>query len=231
MDINSLLLEQDQIFDSENTNELISSLLSSHDSILKNLSQFIHDEMGQQLAFLKLFLVVMQQKLRTSKIDQIYFESLLNTCLEQVQSCMVSSTHIIHHLTPPPFDEVSLSAAIHRYLKPLIAFHDSIEFTLDLSFDESRLSKQLSELVYRITQEAIHNALKHGSPSFIQMVFAMKKETLYITVSDNGGGFSELGNLVYFGLKSLRERLLPFNGTLKICNKKGGTQLQAVIPL
>ena len=88
--------------------------------------------------------------------------------------------------------------------------------------------------LYRIVQEAIHNAIKHANATQIDIKLHLLKTELTLLISDNGSGMevnnikSTAGN----GLKSLKNRALIIGGEFNIHSKPGkGTQLQFEIPL
>jgi signal transduction histidine kinase len=88
--------------------------------------------------------------------------------------------------------------------------------------------------LYRIVQEAIHNAIKHANATQIDVKLNLSKNELNLLISDNGRGMeinnsrSTAGN----GLKSLKNRALIIGGEFNIHSKAGkGTHLQFEIPL
>jgi two-component system sensor histidine kinase DegS len=88
--------------------------------------------------------------------------------------------------------------------------------------------------LYRIVQEAIHNAIKHANATQIDVKLHISKTELSLLISDNGRGMevnnskSTAGN----GLKSLKNRALIIGGEFNIHSKAGkGTHLQFEIPL
>jgi len=90
---------------------------------------------------------------------------------------------------------------------------------------------------YRITQEALSNAEKHGHAEHVDIELSMEVDGLCLTVTDDGVGFDPTG--IYppdgkggFGIIGMRERMRLLNGRLEVISAPGaGTQVFAIIPL
>jgi signal transduction histidine kinase len=91
----------------------------------------------------------------------------------------------------------------------------------------------VKEALYRIAQEALHNAFKHAQPTSVQVALSCSGELITLEVSDNGAGF-ETGQSFpgHLGLVSMRERVVRLGGTLEIESAPGsGTCVRARIPV
>ena len=102
------------------------------------------------------------------------------------------------------------------------------EITLDLQAEDLRLSPDEEDAVYRIVQESITNAIRHGHATAVRVRIVAEERRLGITVPDNGCGCTKIEP--GFGLRHMRERLKLLNGTLKVKSEKG-LELHAEIPL
>jgi signal transduction histidine kinase len=97
----------------------------------------------------------------------------------------------------------------------------------------------LSVAVYRITQEAVGNAVKHSGASLITVTLSKtgggeKASRLHLTVADDGRGFklSAIAEGRSLGLLSMQERVHLVHGTLSIQSHPGqGTRLEVETPL
>ena len=91
----------------------------------------------------------------------------------------------------------------------------------------------LKKRLYRIAQEALHNAVKHAHASRLDVRMTCAPDSLMLEVCDNGEGFDPLAAYPgHLGLRSMRERALLAGGTLDIVSAKScGTQIRAHIPL
>ena len=88
--------------------------------------------------------------------------------------------------------------------------------------------------LYRITQEAIHNAVKYSKASLIIVQITDNKDVVKLIISDNGEGFeikSIRKSLGGSGLKNMQARAELLNGSFKIQSKIGkGTIIKVEIP-
>ena len=91
-----------------------------------------------------------------------------------------------------------------------------------------RLSQDEEDAVYRIVQESVTNAIRHGHATEIDVQLSGENRRLSIVIQDNGIGCEkiELG----FGLRHMRERLRLLGGSLRVDGKKG-FRIEATIPL
>jgi two-component system sensor histidine kinase DegS len=107
-----------------------------------------------------------------------------------------------------------------------------VRLKLDRPIDE-RLSTKVETAIFRITQEALTNVVKHAEAKSVQVVLMRRERSIVLTVEDDGHGFSPAqvpdGRL---GLVGMRERIASVNGALNIESKRGaGTRLTVEIPL
>ena len=106
---------------------------------------------------------------------------------------------------------------------------------IDFANDEipQSVSRELSLCLFRVLQEALHNAAKHSNSLHVEVKLGCSANQLYLTVSDKGTGFDTetAMNKGGLGLISMRERIRLMNGTLLIESKpSGGTVIHARVP-
>jgi two-component system sensor histidine kinase UhpB len=142
---------------------------------------------------------------------------------------------ILRQLRPVTQLEFGLEAA----MGDLAAFwgrrNPKIRFALDISLPVTPGRRQ-EEAAYRLVQEAVSNAVRHGQPDRIEIVLRADDGGLTILVEDNGGGFKGVNrdsmSLGKAGIAGMRERVLALGGALDITNLAGrGVRVSATIPL
>src|SRR5262249_35116737 len=106
---------------------------------------------------------------------------------------------------------------------PQIRFERQIEVGL-------KLDRRGEETAYRIVQEGLSNAVRHGRPAEIRIVLAEERGAACITVEDDGVGFAASENLGGMGLKGMAERVRAVNGVFKVEHRVRGTRVRAVLP-
>ena len=102
---------------------------------------------------------------------------------------------------------------------------------LKIEGDRRRLPAAIELSAFRVVQEGLTNALKHGGLTTAQVVVRYREHDLEVEVADDGQG-SHAGNGSRHGLPGLRERLTVFGGTLEVGPRPGGGwRLWAQFPL
>jgi signal transduction histidine kinase len=95
-----------------------------------------------------------------------------------------------------------------------------------------RLPHDLTLCLFRIVQEALQNAVRHGSARKVTVDLTGSPKGLTLMIVDDGVGFDvDAVSAKGLGLISMRERLEPLGGTLEIHSRPGaGTRLKAFVP-
>jgi signal transduction histidine kinase len=106
-----------------------------------------------------------------------------------------------------------------------------LEVDLDVRVERSTLSPGLQLAAYRIIQEALTNALKHGGPGSAQVFVRHDRDALELEVLDEGQANAP-NNGEGFGLIGMRERIALYGGELEHGRRNGGGyRLRARLPL
>lgn len=107
---------------------------------------------------------------------------------------------------------------------------------VSVSFDLRRplaLDEIAGGNLYRICQEALSNAVRHGKPSRIQVSLGSTLDSLQLEVLDDGIGIAPAGERGEgMGLQSMAYRAENLHGTLAVSRRAtGGTRVRVTIPL
>jgi signal transduction histidine kinase len=97
-----------------------------------------------------------------------------------------------------------------------------------------RLTAAAEEAAYRIAQEALHNALRHGSPSTVELRLGASGGAVRLEIADDGRGFDPgpAGAAGRLGLASMRDRARAAGGRLELTSSPGaGTTVRLLLPL
>ena len=98
----------------------------------------------------------------------------------------------------------------------------------------SSLPREVSLSLFRVTQEALHNAAKYSGQKHFEVHLRGKADEIELEVSDRGAGFdvTSMKNGKGLGLISMTERILALNGRITIDSKPSvGTTVRAWVPL
>jgi signal transduction histidine kinase len=127
---------------------------------------------------------------------------------------------ICHDLRPPLLSTnpiLALKALVER-----LDAHSSAPIHMETSTDELQVSEEAALAIYRIAQEALHNAIQHADASEVALRLTQYPDRLRMTVVDDGQGIEggvDLGRFVaegHVGLAGMRERAAMIGGTLEI---------------
>ena len=164
-----------------------------------------------------------------------FSETDYNTLFNSIESSINELKEIIYNLKPKNLDEVGLGPSL-RILTKRISEETGIKGTVDIYGSEERLNKKLELTLYRLTQEALSNIVKHSRAKEFNIQIMNNKDIIKLMISDDGVGFdpahtNNKSNSSGFGLLNMQERIGIYNGKLKIDSSEGnGTLIITEIP-
>ena len=84
--------------------------------------------------------------------------------------------------------------------------------------------------LFRVVQEALANVARHSHADKVIVELKTEKDTVVLTIEDNGVGFDERKIRKGVGLDSMQERLAAMNGNLEVSSRKSkGTRVTATV--
>ncbi|WP_412540283.1 GAF domain-containing sensor histidine kinase [Longispora sp. K20-0274] len=153
--------------------------------------------------------------------------------VRQLAAEAVDELHaVVTGLLPAELAGDGMALALRKHVELLDRVHDaSVTFTAG---DLPKLSPPQQEAVFRIAQEALHNALRHSRAGVIDVALFARGRVVYLLVSDNGTGFdpTEAGRATRrLGLASMRDRARAAGGKFTVTSGAGGTTIRVEVPL
>ena len=128
-------------------------------------------------------------------------------------------------------------AALHWLIKHQARLGD-FQDHLDVDLGQAQIPAEMEIVCFRIAQEALTNAVRHGQPKNVQLRLAVKDSILSLTIQDDGIGFNVDDSRIraakgeHFGLISMQERGSLVGGHVQIQSSAGqGTRVQFRVPL
>jgi signal transduction histidine kinase len=107
----------------------------------------------------------------------------------------------------------------------------SVELVYEQGLEPSRHTPELELAIYRIVQEALTNASRHGDAKRAVIEIRADAHTVHLSVRDDGGGFDPGAATDGFGLTGIRERLELLGGEPAIDSAPGrGSTIIARVP-
>ncbi len=188
---------------------LARKILEAQEGERKLLARELHDGLGQSL-----------YALRLAARNGLPVEEMTLSLMEEV-------SRMAKALWPTALDKLGLCSALESTLKNL----DNVTLHIPKGFP--RLSQELEIPLYRIAQEAVTNALKHGAASAVNVNLETTGSDVMLTIQDNGSGFdlNDSQKRLGLGLAS-RERAELALGICEIQSQPGmGTLVQVRLPL
>ena len=147
---------------------------------------------------------------------------------------------MIGELRPAGLEEFGFGSVLESFVHKLQrqAGHTCPQIELDIEPNGHELPEQVGICLFRISQEALRNIMKHANARHIQLNISSTEDEVVFTIHDDGCGFtvperlSELTQANHYGLVSIAERVAWVHGQLEIRSQPGqGTQIMVRIPL
>jgi PAS domain S-box-containing protein len=204
-------------------------LIEAQEKERSRIARDLHDDICQRLALLSMELGQVNRSSNGSpEAMKKGLEDIRKHCSEiagDVQS-------LSHQLHSSKLDYLGIVAAIRGFCTELSKQHE-----LNIEFSErnvpTQLPKDVSLCLFRIAQEALHNAVKYSGVSQFTVDLSGVEGAVQLVVSDAGAGFDveEAKKNRGLGLLSMQERIHLVHGTYSVESRPGlGTRIIAVAP-
>lgn len=209
--------------------DLLRRLATAQEDERRRVARDLHDQLGQQLTALTLGL----QAARDRGADPPDLARLQRAAEE-----VARGVHdVALRLRPTALDDFGLAAALRSAVEEW-ARGAGAEVTLDAAgLGPARLPPEVETALYRVVQEAVHNALKHAGPRRVSVLVERRNGHATVIIEDDGAGFDAGALLAHppagrLGLVGMRERLALVGGTLEVESAPGsGTTVFARVPI
>ncbi|WP_299108488.1 type IV pili methyl-accepting chemotaxis transducer N-terminal domain-containing protein [uncultured Winogradskyella sp.] len=211
---------------------IASKIIENQEKEQNRIAKDIHDGIGQMLTGLKFNLESINPKdVNKTTVKVEYLKELASNIIQGVRTATFN-------LAPPELGDYGIIPALTKLTQELNKFtNKKIEFYNKTDFDQ-RLDSLVEINIYRITQEAINNAIKYAESSHIVVTLSHSATILSIIIDDNGIGFNtnntknsskESGGM---GMMFMKERISYINGRFFVASSpENGTRITLNIPL
>ncbi len=133
---------------------------------------------------------------------------------------------LVQALRPPELDQLGLVGSIEAAASRFGGLSVSV------SGDVGTPSPVVEIAAYRIATEALTNVARHAGAHTARVLLATSRESLVLTVTDDGRGADQASASAGTGLRSMWERADELDGTLTVTVlPEGGTEVRAVLPM
>jgi signal transduction histidine kinase len=205
-------------------------LLHVHENERKVLARELHEQIGQLLAAIKMFLdSALKLPLDTE------MKAKLQTGVPFILEAIQHVRNMSSKLRPSVLDDLGLLLAL-RSLASDVQEDSGVPVNVETSGSLDGLDPELESTCFRVAQSALTNAVVHGRPTAVKLSLRAEKGELTLAIEDNGKGFDVDQVMASpdgaIGLTSMIERTKATNGRLSIRSTPGkGTCVEAVFEM
>ena len=188
------------------------------------LAREIHDTLGHSLTGI---ITGIEACIMLMDIAPEATKEQLRAIAEVARNGITDVRHSVNALRPDALETLSLESAIRKLVEES---EKSTGVKIDLVFPENLqdLDQDEEDVLYRIVQESITNAIRHGKATHIDVRMEHVDNDLRIRIADNGKGCDNIQS--GFGLHHMQERIDMLKGTLSYSGKDGFV-IEAVVPI
>ncbi len=211
--------------------EFLRRVVDAQEAERQRIARELHDETGQALTAVALGL---RSVATTMRKDLNRAAKVLRDLEGLVEHSMTELQRIMSNLRPTQLDDLGLASALRWYTGDL-QNRTAIEIEFEIIGDERRLPSEITTSMFRITQEALTNAVKHAETQLAHVILTYDDYKVALEVIDFGNGF-DLGILKNpdrptWGVLGMQERASLVGGDLDLSSRIGqGTQICVKIP-
>ncbi|MCX6339664.1 MAG: PAS domain S-box protein [Candidatus Aureabacteria bacterium] len=218
-----------RVEEAEQLERLSNRLLEFQEEERKRVARGLHDGIGQVLTAIKLSLGMIKK-------DHPEFDGAVHRELGEVvqllDAAMDDVRRISNRLRPATLDSFGLIPCIEHEIN-FIASRSGIAIKFTWEDLKCKLTHQKEIALYRVTQEALTNIIRHANVTHAEVSFNQKGDKVCLKIRDKGRGFdmSQVKKPQRLGLLGMKERIVSVGGTLRISSHPGqGTVLEAEVP-
>lgn len=234
-----------------------SALIAGQEEERKRLSRDLHDGLGQMLTAIKLQLegleTILNRTQPASPPDGPAYAKNLRTLKTLITQTIQETRTISNNLMPSVLSDFGIVPALKMVAETDRTEAVDVTFSTNMIANPKRLNRNTEIMIYRVTQEAVSNAVRHGHPSHVHIELNTRNDVLYLTVTDDGCGFSlykqnddgqeypasdgarmqvrTKQHAPSQGIHNMRQRVRLLNGNFRMHSVPGGgTTVQVSIP-
>ena len=213
----------------EQIRQLGEHMLNVEEEERRRISRELHDEVGQSMQVIRLYLEMARGSLPEEAQDVaerlVETQSLTEQTIEEMR-------RLIAALSPNVLEDLGLPASIRQFVSNFRR-----TFTGDVNLQMSgldHLPKSTQIMVYRLVQECFSNIIKHSHANQVGLRVGRRNGRIHLKVEDDGVGFDlskPPRKRESFGLSGMRERVALLGGDIDIESALGkGTRVEIAIP-
>ena len=178
----------------------------AEDKERKRLAREIHDTLGHALTGIAAGVDVC---IAMIDINPEATKKQLMVISKVVRQGIVDVRNSLNKLRPGALEQHGFKGAIENMIEEFTSVSD-LTISLDYRLDKVDFENTKEDILFRVIQESVTNAVRHGDATHIDISLYIEDNSLYLKIQDNGQGCEEIH--YGFGLKQIKERLGMING-------------------
>ena len=206
--------------------QLLQSQLEIQEQTFNDISQEIHDNVGQILSLAKVQINIMTEGNEMNP-------AMLNDVKNNIGKAMSDLRDIAKSLSNERIKNLTIHSAVFNEAER-ISKSGIIRIQVNVDGGQKELNQQKKLVLFRIVQESMQNIIKHANASEIAIAFHYAPDVLRTVIKDNGKGFElhdALKNSTGLGLSNIRSRALIAGGRSVIeSSPNAGTTITINMP-
>lgn len=195
----------------------------------KHIARELHDSVSQGLFAATMNLRGVQESASTSTGGKA-LKQRLGGLAKHLTMVLADVQGICRGLYPPSLELLGLPPSLRGLVDAYGSNKTKVAIRCSAAVEMERFGEQVEICFFRIAQEALANAMRHGKPKQIALTLDYENSRLRIRVIDDGRGFDlDEGCGKGLGLASMRERIEALGGHFEITSRPARTCVEAVV--
>ena len=211
------VLQQQKITELEKDKQLqsVDAMLKGQEDERNRIAKDLHDGLGGMLSGVKISFMNMKENMIMTAENVGVFERSIS----QLDNTIAELRKVAHNLMPEALVKFGLTDAINDFCMAMTT-STHIHIVYEHLGESRKLGNTADVYIYRIIQELISNAVKHGQPKQIIVQTTTTPTKVLITVEDDGKGLdaNKLAMSKGIGITNIKHRVNYFKGQIEFDN-------------
>jgi PAS domain S-box-containing protein len=208
-------------------------LLTVREEERKKVSAALHHDVGSLAVGISAHLDAMEQDIRAGETGAVL--KWMRKTRKLFDESVGRLKEVAIELRPPDLDVLGLRAALRQHFS-LFTKHRGVRIHFKESLGRRQLPEAVATILFRVAQEALTNAIRHGHARKVDIGLKISKAQIHLVIGDNGQGFDPARQnarvTAHLGLRVMREMVVAAGGAFTVDSGNGkGTVVRVAIPL
>ena len=219
----------DRLAETEAQNRrLHDQLLTVQEEERADLARDLHDEIGPFLFSVDVDATSIEKMVEKKSFDKI--SERVRIIRESVGHMQAHVKDLLGRLRAADLLDAGLFDAVDNLVNFWMERRPNLKF--DVAITGEPVTDEIGRTTYRIIQEAISNAVRHGSPDTVNVSVDAGNDGVRVEITDDGVGLGDNSSGSGYGIAGMRERISSLGGSLEVKNRpdRSGVVVKAWLP-